>query len=217
MMQKILFIVFLFFNFPLFAQNNINNVIDSFKNRYLVKNQLNYVYKYIPQYRNFMEEKYPNIFNLYNYYSSKKKEFPTIFYFTSASVPKQNFYNILLSINKLKETYQIQSAQIFKDIEFKSLSKYLKKITKNRENNTSLDTALNNAMLFRFDPKSFKKLNITKVPVLAFAMCKGDAYPSDCDIKYIIRGDVSLTKFFFLISEIDNNYLSYYQKLIETQ
>ena len=171
----------------------------------------------MPQYKQMINNRFPKLLQNFYYLSKNynKKEIPTIFYFTSSSVPVTTLENILISLSKLKNEYEIETAQIFKGFSLdSSWKRYLNKIVKDSNSNKILKKAVRENLEWRVDPKAFEELNITRVPVIAFALCPSKSiYPSDCEIMYIERGDISLLEFFYDLSNINENFSPYYYTL----
>ncbi|CAA6815407.1 MAG: Unknown protein [uncultured Campylobacterales bacterium] len=139
----------------------------------------------------------------------------TIFHFVSASVPLANISNTLTSVNKLKSKYpDLEYRNIYEGISGDSIDQI-------KELNRYMNEDLNDSGSFehfymKIDFNVFRKFNITKAPALAFAQCnKRSIYPSDCEIKYLVRGDIKLDYFFSLIGEDNSSLKEYYFELIE--
>lgn len=220
-MLKKLFFPPLFLSSLLFAsgQQDYHRVIENIKHK-IESQSRNYKLKLSAQQIKFLQKHFPTLLKQYQETVSNlnKKDIPAIFYFTSTSVPIKDMENILISINKLKNEFEIEDLQVFNGIDFNNFANYQKQLEKDRKKDKILDKAISHTMLWRLDSNSFKKLKLNKVPAIAFAMCNSNSiYPSDCDIKYIMRGDKSLLYFFHIVSEKDKNYLPYYNALVEAE
>jgi len=70
---------------------------------------------------------------------------------------------------------------------------------------------------FKLGPQFFSYFHLKRVPAVVLAVCNDiDPMPKDCDIKYLMRGDMHLEYFFDKISQINKNpiYKKYYRILI---
>ena len=76
--------------------------------------------------------------------------------------------------------------------------------------------AVINNFVLKINPYFFEAYNIKKVPVIAAAICKDGDYISfnDCSIKYLVRGDTSLSYFLFLISQANPKFNKMYRALL---
>jgi len=121
---------------------------------------------------------------------------PTLLYFFSKSVTSTTLKNFLIRANKLKD---IKSYVVFRGFDQQAKEILLKqKKTK---------------LLAKIHPILFKDLNITRVPVVVYALCPDEFREKECEYLYRMDGDMSLNKFFEVAGEKDENLLKYYDIL----
>lgn len=68
-----------------------------------------------------------------------------------------------------------------------------------------------------FHPWAFEHFKLEQVPAFALSYCKKDFRFKTCEHKYLVRGEVSLTNFFEIVSDENTEYKKYFQKLIEAK
>lgn len=150
-------------------------------------------------------------------YSDKRvnsqKEFKsfTIFYFVSEDTSIDLIRNFSYEIEKLKELDKgINGLLLTRGLiggNFDSMANYVQNLQ--NEKIKKLEVT--------FHPWAYEYFNLEKVPAYAISYCKEDFRFKTCEHKYLVRGELSLTNFFEIVSDEDENYKKYYQKLIEAK
>jgi len=142
-----------------------------------------------------------------------------ILYLTSSDVPSEAMVNILLEVGILqKNGVRIKTKQYLRGIpeDFRGY------VMEKKEFINALPRKARKLVLPNFklklDPRFFDKFKLESAPAMLFAKCSG-RNPSleNCDIKYLIRGDASLTNFFDKIKDKNNKYNNYYKVLLGNQ
>lgn len=143
--------------------------------------------------------------NEYKKIVDDNKKRPYLFYFTSTSVPIKSFQDFLISTykvsNKVPELRVVQY--------FRGIGDFYNYAREAIDFSSQSDVNLNMAKMLRIKihPKRFKEFNITKVPALVYAECFNNYYSdSDCDVKYIIRGDVDTVSALEFFSHDDKKF-----------
>jgi len=128
---------------------------------------------------------------------SKERE-PTLFFFTSTSVPQSTLNNYFYRANKLN----ITSYAVYRGLN-NDVKKMLMKANKKEK------------ILVKIHPLLFTDLKIEKVPVIVFANCpdKNHFKYKECEYLYRIDGDISLNEFFEKVSD-DNKYYKKYSEIL---
>lgn len=139
-----------------------------------------------------------------------------VFMFTSASVPMQSMEKFIIEGSILNYFYNTKVILVFQGITNKKFEEKLFKLRKNFGEFESASFFLTNLNRV-IDPSIFKELNITQVPVIAYAKHKGDFYPSNSTIIYLSRGDNSLRMLFERIIQKDESYENYYNSIANTK
>lgn len=139
-----------------------------------------------------------------------------VFMFTSGSVPIESIKKFILEGSFLNYHFNTKVVMVFQGLTNRDFESKLFKLRESFGEFDSSEIFLNN--FYRvIDPSIFKDLNITKVPVFAYALHSGDSYPSDTKIKYISRGDKPLSNLFKLMVEKEEKYEVYYNHIINAQ
>lgn len=68
-----------------------------------------------------------------------------------------------------------------------------------------------------FNPWAYEYFKLDKVPAYALSYCEKDYRFKNCKHKFLAKGEISLTQFFEIVSDEENGYKKYYQKLIEAK
>ena len=144
----------------------------------------------------------------------KKREF--IFYLTSVSAPKESILNIALQTGILRHNgIDIMFKAFFKGFP-KNFKDYLFSIKDSLEEKPLyIKKYITNNLNIKVNPYLFDKFHIKKAPVIVLAECKGiNPYLKNCNIKYLLHGDVSLYTFFDKISKREDKYKKYTKYLL---
>ena len=133
-------------------------------------------------------------------YDENRHKTYTILYFFSTSVPPLSYANYLAEVARFNREHavQIDTTQALIGIDGR-LKPYLAKTfgyLNGFEN--SHEKAL---VDIRLAPEVFEHLQIKVVPAIALAICRPHAHPSDCKVIALVRGEVSLKRFFELLDE----------------
>jgi hypothetical protein len=162
-----------------------------------------------------LESKYPEISKKLN---SLKKEATTkesnkaIYLFISESLPLETIERFILESSITSSYFNTKTVLVLQGITKKSFLKSLKLLIKKLEEYENSAEFISNINIL-IDPKIFKTLKIEKVPAYAFANYTSDFYPSDADMRYIVRGTTTLKEFFKKISQEEVEYESYTELL----
>lgn len=139
-----------------------------------------------------------------------------ILFLTSETVPHQTHMNILQEVGILQENgVKIQTKQYLIGAP-DDFQKYMFDKKDYMENLTPKEKKyiLKNFVI-KLDPRLFKEFDIKKAPAIVYGICSGkNPVKENCNFKYLIRGDTSLTNFFDKISEIEPKYKKYHEYLI---
>jgi len=134
----------------------------------------------------------------------EKSKRPTLLIFSSRSVPFSTVNNYLNNAKQLNlKTYLV----------YRGLDNDLRYMLQIRADS-------GHKFIAKIHPMLFHDLNITRVPVLVFALCPKKFRSKQCDYEYKMTGDASLSYFFELASEKGNNkemMKEYYHKLNEAK
>lgn len=186
-------------------KQNVNS-LDGFYNQVVSNNSLldknNTLDFYLKEQKNYSETR-----------MLAQKEFKsfTIFYFISEDTSIDLIRNFSYEIEKLKELDKgINGLLLTRGLiggSFDSMANYVQNLQ--NEKIKKLEVT--------FHPWAFEYFNLEKVPAYAISYCKEDFRFKTCEHKYLVRGELSLTNFFEIVSDEDENYKKYYQKLIEAK
>ena len=130
---------------------------------------------------------------------------PYLFYFTSTTVPVKSFQDFLVSTYKIsKKVPELRVVQYFRGIG--DFYRYANKaIDFSSQDEINLNMA--EMLKMKIHPKRFKEFNITKVPALVYAECFNNYYSDpDCDLKYIVRGDIDTAAALEIFSKDDEKF-----------
>ena len=135
----------------------------------------------------------------------------TIFYFISEDTSPELIRSFAYDMQKIKEIDPtVDSLLITRGLiggNFDTMADYVKKLQKSGI--TKLEVT--------FHPWAFEHFKLEKVPAYALSYCEKDFRFKTCENKFLVRGEVSLTNFFEIVSDEDINYKKYYKKLIEAK
>jgi len=165
-----------------------------------------------------IESKYPNLHKRLEKIREIKKERgdnsvkDVIFLFTSESVPVDVMENFLIEASVLKMEFGVEAYMVLQGIAHKGYAEKLlvlkDKLSEYDDGNYFIENS--NTI---FDPKIFKALKIKKVPAIALATYTSDSYPTDSDIKYLIRGDRTLGYFIDQFKKDNERYEEYFNSI----
>lgn len=151
------------------------------------------------------------IYNALDNLSSKSpKMVDTIFYLFSFGVNDVSFNNFFVEAYKLKDDL----------LYFGGLNGFPKENVKAAFYKAANKDYVDNKLPYKIKltPYFYKDLNISEVPAYIFAKCPnkkdGSFKHTSCNYKYLLRGDITLTKALELLSSRDKYYEQYYRKLI---
>lgn len=132
----------------------------------------------------------------------------TIFYFVSASMGYEAISNFSHSLDKLKaQDVQVQGFAVLRGFP-KDFKNYINNIVKQAKNTSAI---------LKIHPFIFRHFNLKRVPAYAIAYCyKGENFSfKECDIHYLIHGDIALSDVFRRVGDVDSTYTQYYFKMIK--
>lgn len=151
-----------------------------------------------------------NIFDEYNKNQSEFKSF-TIFYFISEDTSPELIRSFSYDIQKLKAIdSNIDALLLTRGLiggSFDSMAKYVQNLQNQGITNIEMT----------FHPWAFEYFKLDKVPAYALSYCKKDFRFKTCEHKFITKGEISLVNFFEIVSDENNEYKKYFQKLIEAK
>lgn len=138
---------------------------------------------------------------------SQKKVF-TIFYLTSSSMGAKAASSFSNSLQKLiDKKVQVQGFVVLNGFpdNFKT---YLQDAIKEAKNTDAI---------IKIHPLIFREFKLKRVPAYALGYChEGENFAfKECEIKYLIKGDMALSDVFRRIGDIDKSYTDYYFKMID--
>lgn len=145
-----------------------------------------------------------------NNMSSPIKNVDTIFYLFSLGVNDVSFNNFFFDAQRIKKDF----------LYFGGLNGFPKDNLK-----IAFSRAVNKQYAkdkvqykVKLTPYFYKDLNVKEVPAYIFAKCPnkkdGSFKHIDCEYKYMIRGDITLTKALEILSSKDKYYKQFYRKMI---
>ncbi|MEV9477581.1 TrbC family F-type conjugative pilus assembly protein [Aliarcobacter butzleri] len=225
--MRVLILMILGFN-CLFANNqdllkpleNIHN--NKYINEFKEKSNLNNPNEFFNQFR--LNSKYYDPSGSLNEYIDKEiakatdknkneenfKSF-TIFYFVSENTSLDLIKNFSYELEKIKELdNSIDALVLTRGLiggSFDKMAEYVK----------SLQTLGVKKIDISFNPWAYEYFKLEQVPAYALSYCEKDYRFKTCNHKYLVRGEMSLTNFFEIVSDENQFYKKYYQKLIEAK
>lgn len=144
-----------------------------------------------------------------------RKSEDAVYFFVSSSVPISSIEDFIKKASVLNYYYGTKSLIVFQGITDKKYEEKMQELLETLGGYEFSSLFYNNFVRI-IDPKIFKTLQITKAPALGFALHSGNSYPSKANMKYLIRGDVSLDDFFLLISKKEKRYEAYSNSLLSS-
>ncbi|WP_418181231.1 TrbC family F-type conjugative pilus assembly protein (plasmid) [Aliarcobacter lanthieri] len=154
-----------------------------------------------------------NEIDKFNDKNKNEKEFKsfTIFYFISENTSKDLIKSFSYEITKLKELdITIDALLLTRGLiggSFDKMAEYVKSLQ---------DLGIQKIDL-SFNPWAYEYFDLQQVPAYALSYCERDYRFKTCNHKYLLRGELSLTNFFEIVSDENQYYKKYYQKLIEAK
>jgi hypothetical protein len=133
--------------------------------------------------------------------AQRKEPQYTILYFFSASIPEGVFVKRIEEIALFNQNrkHKLLSSQSLIGMTG-DLKKYLLK-AQERAKRSGLDQEMLVLVDIRMSPEVFENLEIKEVPVMALSKCVEGQHPSECEVLSLIRGNVTLGRFFELLKE----------------
>lgn len=87
------------------------------------------------------------------------------------------------------------------------MARFMQKIINNKATSKNIKLMVH--------PWAFKEMNLEDVPVLMYSFCRDDFRFKECENKYVVKGDISLTSFFELVSQYHKELLPIYESIIK--
>lgn len=149
----------------------------------------------------------------YDSYQKNQNEFKsfTIFYFISEDTSPELIKSFTYDMQKLKEIDpNIDALLLTKGLvggSFDSMAKYVQDLQS--KGISSVDVT--------FHPWAYDYFKLDRVPAYALSYCKKDFRFKTCEHKFLAKGEISLANFFEIVSDENNEYKKYFQKLIEAK
>ncbi len=135
----------------------------------------------------------------------------TIFYFISEDTSPDLIKNFSYDIQKLKSIdNNIDALLLTRGLiggSFDSMAQYVQNLQNLGIANIDIT----------FHPWAFEYFDLDRVPAYALSYCKKDFRFKTCEHKFIAKGEISLMNFFEIVSDENNEYKKYFQKLIEAK
>ena len=136
----------------------------------------------------------------------------TIFYFVSSDMKIESFKHFVVSIDKLKRRgYNVVGRVFFRGL----INDSLDGIPNWLKEKKSQSLPMSSNVKYQFHPWAFKYFKLNKVPAYAISNCAEDFTFRTCDNKFLIKGDVTLTEVFDIISKTHKEYKKTYLDLVE--
>jgi len=146
-------------------------------------------------------EKYTQI------YKTPNKSSITIFYFVDSGISNMAIERFSMAVNKIGVTGKVMYRGLINN-SFQESANLVKNIQEKEK--------IKNIDFYPIHFHSFKKFQLEEVPAYALSICNNEQFRfSDCEHKYLIKGDISLTSFFEKIKEYGKEYEEYYYFLLE--
>ena len=139
-----------------------------------------------------------------------------IYYFISSSVPIQSIKTFIQQASILNFNFGTKVLLVFQGFTDLSFEQKLVELREELQTYQAEHIFLKNFTRV-IDPNIFTDLNITKVPILGYGKYQNDPYPSDANIKYIVRGDIKVEEFISLISTKEVYYEAYLHSIVNTK
>lgn len=147
----------------------------------------------------------------------KDGPFDFLLYFSSSSVPTKNLFNVLHEIGILQDNDIRLDTKMYFMGPPEKFKEYMYKIEEdmNKIPLLAAEEKVRKNFSLKIDPRYFHKFDLKKAPAMALAKCPG-IVPNikECKFSYLIKGDVSLTSFFYEIS-LKNKKFEKYVKLLQ--
>lgn len=136
----------------------------------------------------------------------------TIFYFVSSDMKLESFKHFVVSIDKLKRRgYNVVGRVLFRGL----INDSMDGIPNWLKEKKSQSLPMSSNVKYQFHPWAFKYFKLNKVPAYAISNCSEDFTFRTCDNKYLIKGDVTLTEVFDILSKSHKEYKKTYLDLVE--
>lgn len=134
-----------------------------------------------------------------------------IFYFITEDTSKDLIKNFSYEIEKIKEIDENIEALVLANGliggSFDKMATFVKKLQDFGVKKINVG----------FNPWAYEYFKLDKVPAYALSYCEKDYRFKNCKHKFLAKGEISLTQFFEIVSDEENGYKKYYQKLIEAK
>lgn len=134
-----------------------------------------------------------------------------IFYFITEDTSKDLIKNFSYEIEKIKEIDENIEALVLTNGliggSFDKMATFVKKLQDFGVKKINVG----------FNPWAYEYFKLDKVPAYALSYCEKDYRFKNCKHKFLAKGEISLTQFFEIVSDEENGYKKYYQKLIEAK
>lgn len=166
-----------------------------------------------PLYENILGKKrVKNFIQEFNASQLENKKRAYLFYFFSESVPKNSLFDFLVSVDKIKSVApELQTVQYLRGFT-SNFKNYLMDLQQGDAVQTN--ERVHRGLKIKLHPRRFEELAITQVPAIVYAECYNNYY-SECDIKYIVRGDIDTAEAMRLFSQKDENFKSWEKAIFE--
>lgn len=188
-----------------YIPQSLNNQQDFFRNLQTTTRLLdkdNVLGKYLEEQKKFDYDTQKN--------ASELKSF-TILYFISEDTSVDLIKDFSYKLSKLKEIDPtIDGLLMTRGLvggSFDKMAEYVKGLQAKGVSNIEMT----------FHPWAYEFFKLEQVPAFALSYCKKDFRFKTCEHKYLVRGEVSLTNFFEIVSDENTDYKKYFQKLIEAK
>lgn len=135
-----------------------------------------------------------------------------VYLFTSSSVPIDVFEDFIIEGSVLNNEYGVEIVLVLQGFQTKEYLRYMIELNDFFNSFENGDIFIENIYTM-FDPYIFKKLNIKQVPAIAIASYEKDYYPSESNMKYLIRGTTTLGYLFNLLKKDDKKYEKYFNSI----
>ncbi len=136
--------------------------------------------------------------------SQQSKKVDTVFYLFSTSQDNYSFYHFIKNVSKLENVHKdikyygvVQG--IIPQIELEKLYQPFK-----------FEKTLSEKSIIKMHPFMYKDLELKQVPAYLFSKCPASEFKyKECENKFLVRGDISLSKALEIVSNEDKSYLKY--------